>query len=360
MKPSVLVAGYTTRHVAASAARAGYDVYAVDHFCDQDLISCTADHLAFDELAELPAAIAEMLNRHSPDCIVTTSGAELLELPESLRAGTPPAAAARFMDKGRTQEFFESIGIPVPGRLTEGEYPAMLKTLSGAGGWRNAVVRNAAEEAAWEEFVEHEPFLRQEFVQGIPASVCCLGTGTEALAVCANEQILRGGDVCAYAFSGSVTPCNHPMAERMMRTAEKIVAASGCVGTVGVDFVLTDTEAWAIEVNPRFQGTVETVETACGVNLFRLHMDACRGVLPARAPVPARYAVRKILAAPHDLTISGDMLDLKGRITDIPRPGTRFEEGEVMFSGTGSGATREEAFASLDKHISDAVQRITE
>ncbi len=360
MKPSVLVAGYTTRHVAASAARAGYEVYAVDHFCDQDLVSCTADHLAFDELAELPSAVAEMLSRHSPDCVVTTSGAEMLELPVYLRAGTPPEIAARFMDKGRTQEFFESVGVPVPKRLPAGMYPAMLKTLSGAGGWRNAVVRNAAEEEAWEEFVEYEPYMRQEFIQGQPASVCCLGTGTKARAVSANEQILRGGDACAYAFSGSVTPCSHPMTEKMIHTAERIVAESGCVGTVGVDFVLTDTEAWAIEVNPRFQGTVETVESACGVNLFQLHMDACRGVLPMTVPVPLRYAVRKILAAPCDLTISCDLLMLRDVITDIPWPGTRFEEGEVLFSVTGTGGTREDAFASLDKHISDAVQRIKE
>ena len=52
MSPSVLVAGYTTRHVAKSAARAGYDVYAVDHFCDQDLLWCTKDVMAFDELDE--------------------------------------------------------------------------------------------------------------------------------------------------------------------------------------------------------------------------------------------------------------------------------------------------------------------
>ncbi|MFA5255043.1 MAG: ATP-dependent carboligase, partial [Methanoregula sp.] len=53
MKGRVLVAGFATRHVAQSAARAGYEVCAVDHFCDQDLFWCTEDRLKFGELDEL-------------------------------------------------------------------------------------------------------------------------------------------------------------------------------------------------------------------------------------------------------------------------------------------------------------------
>ena len=109
---SVLVAGYTTRHVAASAARAGYEVYAVDHFCDQDLIWYTKDHLAFDELDELPFAVDEMLERYNIDHIVTTSGAELLDIEK--RLGTPADIAERFMDKGKTQDFLRRSAFPSP------------------------------------------------------------------------------------------------------------------------------------------------------------------------------------------------------------------------------------------------------
>jgi predicted ATP-grasp superfamily ATP-dependent carboligase len=349
---AVLIAGYTTRHVAASAAKAGYDVYAVDHFCDQDL--CARDCLAFDELSELPSAISEMLERHDISYVVTTSGAELLEIPR--RMGTPTAVARKFMNKELTQDFFEEIGVPVPRRVREGEYPAMMKTVHGAGGWRNAVVHSDEEKRSWESFVEYEPYLMQEVISGTPASVSCVGTGTSARAVCANEQILRGGDACAYAFSGSVSPLDHPMKDRMISLAERIVAASGCIGSVGVDFVLTGSEAYAIEINPRFQGTVETIECATGCNLFELHMNACRGILPEKRPVPMQYAVRKILAAPCDLTI-GTLSG--GYLTDIPRPGTWFERGEVMFSVLGSGPSRTAAFAALDKHIRRALQQIT-
>lgn len=355
---SVLVAGYTTRHVAASAKRAGYTVYAVDYFCDEDLRAVADDFVSFEEVAEIESKINLMLEKHDPDFIVTTSGAELLEIEK--RLGTPANIAARFMDKSKTQDFFESIGVVCPKRLEKPKYPCMVKTLNGAGGWRNTVVRSDKEFEEWQEFVEYAPYMIQEFIVGMPASVCCLATGTDAAALCSNEQILRGGDECAFAFSGSITPCSHPLANKMMSVAEKIVKNSGCVGTVGVDFVLTDDEVYAIEINPRFQGTVETVERSLCENLFELHKNACFGELPKNAFVPKGFAARKILAAPEDTVINKSLLCLSEFITDIPVVGTEFEKGEVMFSVTGFAETRDEACESLNKNISLAVQHINE
>lgn len=146
----------------------------------------------------------------------------------------------------------------------------------------------------------------------------------------------------------------------MKSIAEKIVKESGCVGTVGVDFVLTESEVYAIEINPRFQGTVETVEKSLDVNLFRLHLDACKGKLPSEKIEPKCFAVRKILTASQDMTIEKDLSCLKDFITDIPMPGTFFEEGEVMFSVTGFGKNRADAMSSLDKNIRSALQHIKE
>ncbi|HJJ35774.1 MAG TPA: ATP-grasp domain-containing protein [Methanocorpusculum sp.] len=357
MNKTLLVVGYATRHVAASAAAAGYTVYAVDHFCDQDLLSCTADHLTFDKQAELPFAMEQMIEKYHPDYVVTTSGAELLEIGN--RLGTSASVASIFMDKGKTQEFFERIGVPVPRIVQKGTYPAMAKTIGGAGGWRNQIVHSDAELAAWQEFVEGDPYILQEFVTGTPASVCCLVTPAgDACVIVSNQQILRGGDFCPFAFSGSVTPCPHPMAPRMMELGKKIAAASGCVGCIGIDFVLTESEAYAIEINPRFQGTLETVETVTGENLFMLHKDACEGRLPQQEISADGYAVRRILVADDDLTVKADMLSLSDTVTDIPHPGSFFAKGKVVCSVMGKGNTVDEAYAALDKNIRVAVQYI--
>ena len=354
MKGRVLVAGFATRHVAQSAARAGYEVCAVDHFCDQDLFWCTEDRIKFEELEELPEAIDRMCRLHKFDFAVATSGAEEIAFPVRL-CGTPRETAARFLDKLETERFFEKIGVPVPRIAAEGAYPVMGKPRKGAGGWRNAILRSAEEERDWASLYPEIPYIRQEIAEGIPASVCCIADGHAARAIAVNEQILRGSGESAFGFSGSVTPFDHPLAGQMQTIAEKIAAASGCVGTLGIDFVAGSGTPSVIEVNPRFQGTVDTVEMAYGCSLFQYHVDACSGRLPD-VPAPGEYAARRILFADRDTTIGTDLKKLAPVVSDIPWPGAFFEEGQALVSVAGTGPTRKEALCALDKNISTVRQ----
>ena len=357
MKGRVLVAGFATRHVAQSAFHAGYEVCAVDHFCDQDLFWYTKDRIKFEELADLPDAIEQMCRRHAFDMLVVTSGAE--ELPSSIPlCGTPREKVARFLDKLDIQHFFEANAVAVPHLLDQSEYPAMIKPRCGAGGWRNAIVKTAAEQRAWELLYPDVEYIRQEMIAGIPASVCCVADGTRARAIAVNEQILRGDGESSFGFCGSVTPFEHPLSKTMMRIAEQITAASGCTGTIGIDFVVGDEMPHAIEINPRFQGTVDTVERAHGCNLFLYHVDACAGTLPPSSPVKRQVAVRSILFADRDITIKDDLKHLKSCIADIPHPNASFEAGQALVSVYGWGETREAACALLDKHISTVKQYI--
>ncbi|HUW85422.1 MAG TPA: ATP-grasp domain-containing protein [Methanoregula sp.] len=357
MKGRVLVAGFATRHVAQSAARAGYEVCAVDHFCDQDLSWYTSDREKFEELADLPDAIHEICSRHRFDLFIVTSGAEDLTTCLPL-CGTPKDTVGRFLDKLDIQHFFESINIPVPRLLPEGVYPTMVKPRRGAGGWRNAIIRDSAGLSAWSNLHPDIPFIRQEIVEGVPASVCCVTDGSRARAITANEQILRGDGESTFGFCGSVTPFNHPLCELMMSQAEQIAAASGCRGTIGVDFVVGSDTAYAIEVNPRFQGTIDTVEMACDCNLFRYHVESCAGKLPPATESPGQVAVRSILFAERDVTITSDLKHLAPFVADIPWPGSAFEANQAMVSVYGWGQTREAAFFMLDKHISSVQQYI--
>ncbi|HJJ55671.1 MAG TPA: ATP-grasp domain-containing protein [Methanocorpusculum sp.] len=359
---SILVAGYTTRGVVQSAFKAGYrNIYAVDHFCDIDLMNCVKYAKQFNELNELPPAINEIISQYHIDGIITTSGAELLNLQN--RIGSNPETIARFMNKKDTQIFLEDLNVPVPKLLDDNVYPAMMKPIYGAGGWRNKIVMNEYEQSEWEDFIGYIPYIKQEIIEGIPASVSCISNGKSAIAIASNEQILRGGTEYPYAFSGSVTPCTHPMSDRMMDIAEQIVTASGCIGSVGVDFVLTDTDAYAIEINPRFQGTVDSVELSTRLNLFKLHVDACNGIVPTERPIPKQFCIRKIVTALNPCTIQDSIhlkQDFNGLVTDIPQPNTKFKKGDVMFACIGVGFTKKDALISLDKNISNAIQYIME
>jgi predicted ATP-grasp superfamily ATP-dependent carboligase len=351
VKDRVLVAGFATRHVAQSAYRAGYEVCAVDHFCDQDLSWCTKDREKFENLEDLPGAIDRICTRHRFGFFIPTSGAELLEPPVPL-LGTPAESIKRFLDKLDIQHFFESLGVPVPRLMPDGEYPAMVKPRTGAGGWRNAVIGSDTGMAAWKNLYGDVPHIRQEVIGGIPASVCCVADGSRAIAIAANEQLLRGSGESSFGFSGSVTPFFHPQNKVMLDCAERIAAASGCRGTIGIDFVVSNERVVAIEVNPRFQGTVDTVEMACGCNLFDLHTSACSGHLLSRRPEPREFAARSILFADRDMTVTADLGALREFVSDIPWPGTFFEKDQAVVSVSGRGPTRDAALALLDKHIS--------
>lgn len=355
MKGRVLVAGFATRHVAQSAERAGYEVCAVDHFCDQDLVWCTTDHEKFQDLDDLPGAVDRICRRQHFDYFVPTSGAEIIPPPVPL-LGTPAGPVARFLDKLDTQHFFESLGVPVPRLLPAGEYPAMVKPRCGAGGWRNAIIRSDAAMAAWQELYGDVPHIRQEVIDGIPASVCCIADGSNAMAIASNEQILRGTGESAFGFSGSVTPFDYPENGKMVALAERIAAASGCRGTIGIDFVVGKSGPVAIEVNPRFQGTVDTVEMACGCSLFDLHAGACFGHLPEERPAPREVAARSILFAGRDMLVNADLGRCRDFVADIPWPGTVFEKDRAIVSVYGRGPTRGAACAMLDKHISTVRQ----
>ena len=351
MKGKVLIAGFATRHVVQSAYRAGYEVYAIDHFCDQDLCWYTQDRRAFEELDDIPGLIDELIAAHSIPMLVVTSGGE--DLTTALPVcGTPPREVGKFLDKLEIQHFFERHDIPVP-RIVPGDaYPYMIKPRKGAGGWRNRVIRNAEDMAGWEEMWPDVPFVMQELVDGIPCSVSCIANGSDARAIAVNEQLLRGGEgEREYGFSGAITPFSHPRAGELIRCAEDAAAMSGCRGSIGIDFVLGDSDLWAIEINPRFQATLDTVEMATGLNLFDLHVGGCRGAIPAKIPSAKRYAVRSILFAPRDLTVRSDLAGLAPAVADIPVEGTEIEEGGAIVSVYGSGATRAQACAELDKTI---------
>ena len=352
MTPCLLVAGFATRHIAASARDAGYRVIAIDHFCDRDLVAVAEECRRFETLEELAALAGEAIRRHKVDGVLAGSGAELLDLP-ARRLSSPLAVAARFLDKGETQTFFEDLGVRAPRRLAPGEYPAMAKPVHGSGGWRNAIISSEAEFEAWRSLFPEQPYLLQEVVEGTPASVSCIADGRRAVAVATNRQLLRGSGEMSFGFAGSVTPCDHPLAEEMATIAETIIGASGCVGAVGVDFVLPDGNGTpiAIEVNPRFQGTLETVEAATELNLVKLHIDACEGRLPASRPVPRQFAARCIIFADRDLVVVDDLSSLAPWVADIPNLGTPIQAGGAVVSVRTTGSTENDVLARLDKHI---------
>jgi predicted ATP-grasp superfamily ATP-dependent carboligase len=136
-------------------------------------------------------------------------------------------------------------------------FPVVFKPVDGVSCGGISLVRNedqmAGAIAKIREESSSDRFLVQELIEGATASVSLFSTGSSVVPVSLNQQEVKLGtpEACS-SYSGGTVPFNHPLRQKAFEAAEKMVKSfPGLRGYVGVDFVLTDDVAVAIEVNPR-------------------------------------------------------------------------------------------------------------
>jgi predicted ATP-grasp superfamily ATP-dependent carboligase len=171
-------------------------------------------------------------------------------------------------------------------------YPVVVKPARGAGCGGVCFARNPRELPEAIETARRTtrgPLLVQQYVRGVAASVSLVADGCRAVALAVNAQAVRRSR--RFAYSGGRTPLQHPLAARAvdaaLRTCEIL---PGLRGYVGVDLVLTGSDAVVIEVNPRLTTAYLGVRSSlrCGGidgNVAALALAACAGALPAPPPV---------------------------------------------------------------------------
>jgi predicted ATP-grasp superfamily ATP-dependent carboligase len=148
----------------------------------------------------------------------------------------------------------EEIKRAIHGRLN---FPLIFKPSSDVGCCGLSVVRNARQVADAVGKIKRESaskrFLAQEFIKGAAASVSLVSTGSEALSISLNRQdVTIGAPDAISSYNGGLVPFDHPLRRIAFAVAEKIVKSFRDLrGYVGVDLVLTEEEAVAMEVNPR-------------------------------------------------------------------------------------------------------------
>ena len=144
----------------------------------------------------------------------------------------------------------------------------------------------------------------QEFLEGIPSSVSLLSTKNEALPVAVNEQLIGIPWLSRlpFAYCGNITPFRTDQAEEMEALAEELVLEFKLLGSNGVDFLVSEKGPVVLEINPRFQGSLDTVEKAMNINLFEAHAGCFRGELPEK-PEAKCFAARGMIYSDRELFI---------------------------------------------------------
>lgn len=341
--PRVLLAGVSTRAMAASAVRSGFGVVALDAFGDLDqppearvvsvpggFSSVRAAQLSRDFDCDGVAYLAGFENH--PDAVEELARGRALwgNPPEVLRRVRDPLSVSRaFRGSGHAAPEVRLGGDPPPGRW-------LVKPLARGGGHG----------IRFYECGLGEGFYLQEFVEGVPASVVFVANGRDVRVLGVSRQLIGDEVFGAYDFQycGSILDPSSSLRAGAEELAKAATRAFGLDGVNGIDFVLSEGVPWPVEINPRWTASVELVEDAWGFPVFTAHHAACdAGVLPE---VSGFEGVRgkAIVFACQDLLV-GDTENWHGLgIRDIPRSGQRIARGRpictVLAGGTDESSCR--------------------
>ncbi|KUK96379.1 MAG: ATP-grasp domain-containing protein [Methanothrix sp.] len=361
----ILIVGQNVRHIACSAARAGLVVFAADCYGDLDLEESVSKSFLLECDPSTPGALARSaesliiraLDHCSIDALVLGPGVEEMRIEGVRILNNPPKKILEVSDKLWLARWLEKEGFAsVPtwpiGEGRDGiEFPLMIKPRKGAGGTENRLVTSNGELARLEG-----EMIVQEMVAGTPASVSVIADGEEAVAISVNEQLIGtrwlGGR--GFRYCGNISPLESrydSIVSEMIEIAEEITMRLHLIGSNGVDFILTESGPVVLEVNPRFQGSLDAVEISTRMNVFRAHQLSFEGRLPERLK-PRGFGGRAILFAEDDLKIGVDLRCATKWVADIPRPGSFAKRGDPIASVLSFGEYREEAVDLLRRRSS--------
>jgi tyramine---L-glutamate ligase len=236
--------------------------------------------------------------------------------------GSGAMAIRRASDKARLPRRLARHGVPHPKTRVLGPggvwgkaarevgYPLIVKPARGAGCHGVCLARNVRELRDAVHIARRangrESLLLQRYVAGTAASVSLLTDGRRAVALTVNAQSVRASR--PFSYHGGKTPFDHPLAGKAVETALRTCQAlPGLRGYIGVDLVLTESEAVVIEVNPRLTTAYLGVRSALGGNIgdvgnvAAMALAACAGTLPV-PPAPQRSVRFTAAGLIHSMT----------------------------------------------------------
>jgi predicted ATP-grasp superfamily ATP-dependent carboligase len=290
--PAVLIAALSGRALAACARRGGYRPLVADLFGDLDTreLAEASERVPGSLVrgfaqAALLASLDRLATGRGVIGVVTGSGFEAR--PRLLRSiaachvllGNTPDTVAAIKDPFRFAETCAHAGVPHPevrrDRPAEGDW--LRKRAGGSGG---AHVAAATRRAG----VRHGRYYQRR-VAGQPVSAAFLAAGGACRVLGLSRQWTSPAPLQPFRYGGASRPApvTPTRAAEIGDAVARVVAQTGLRGLNSADFLVRADGFDLLEVNPRPGATLDIFADRVG-DLFRLHVDACFGVLPDVAP----------------------------------------------------------------------------
>lgn len=362
---NILVVGTNTRPVACSAKKMGHTVYSVDYFCTSDLVKCSdylrciLNQLPYESCGSYADKYDQMMLQEYADEVVgdvdyisCSSGAVPEKFPKAKVIGNKKIMHVEnkynlyklLKNKFQVPETFLISSYEEASEIAKSyeNKNFLIKPVIGAGG---------KDIRRFEETTENSDFSRfmlQEVIEGKSISASVLSTKNEAKTILTSSQIIGDdnlGQPDEFAYCGNIVPYTEDT--KIKNTAEEVVKELSLIGSNGADMIEKDGELYIIEVNPRFQGTLECAEEVLGINMFDAHFKASKGHL-IDVPEPKGYAVKMVVFAKWR-SIAGD-LNIEG-VYDIPEKNVIIEKDEPAATVVANGKNINEARINAQKIV---------
>jgi predicted ATP-grasp superfamily ATP-dependent carboligase len=381
---TVLVLGFNARPIAASAKRMRLNVLVVDYWGDVDIHKYADEVLVVSELLKEKSVkkhtvlflelAQKLVEKNQIDFILVGSGFDdQTHFWEKLNKMAPvignnPKTLRKSRDKMKVFSEAKRLGIPSPNSIIVKDVedakettklmglPVIIRPIKGGGGHGIHLAKNLGEvEKIFQLLSNQRKIMIQEYIKGIDASCSLLSSGRSALAVSVNEQLIGIPELGAkdFIYCGNIVPlkAKRQICDKIRVYSEALCESLNLKGSNGIDFVIKKDEPYLMEINPRFQGTLECVEIVTGLNMVESHIKACQGILPEDIPPNKGYAVKKILYAKHDFIMPEITIR---EAADITRPGTTIKKGTPVCTIQTHGSTKNNALLK-SKRISEQV-----
>ncbi len=375
-----LVVAFNARPIATSAKKANYDVLAIDFFGDLDLRS-VAEHVFsvvwqrkshpikrkfLRPISEYMCLLAEtMADDYYGKIEFLLIGSGFDDEPKIWQRfgkiapviGNTPEIISR-SDRLSIYRLASKLGIECPQTIEVKEkeealeiaknigYPIVLTTPRSAGGLFVKLITNLDEfHMAYNELRNSgKKILIQEFIQGIDASCSVLGTGKNCQAISVTEQVIGRSELgvsMPFGYCGNIVPLKNSttVIEKIKSISEELGLKLGLLGSNGFDFVIRGDQPFLIELNPRFQGSLECIEAVTSSNLVKLHIEAWNGNLPEKSFESKGYAVKMILYAKKRIIVPN--LSHMPHIVDVPVEGIILDPSNPVCTVFVTGTERE-------------------
>ena len=361
----ILVVGANTRALACSAKKLGHEIYSVEHFCTQDLQECS-DHTSCNlkqkpyqscgKLKETfdPVLIAENALEYADkvDYILYTSGVLPEIFPKEKIKGNADTSHVenkfqlynKIKNKFNVPETFLVSNFHEITEITQDykDKKFILKPLYGCGGVGITEINSVTEE----DFITE--MILQEYIPGTSISASVLSTKREAETIITSKQLIGIdylGQKEPWGYCGNIVPyLNHP---EIKETAEELIEYLSLIGSNGVDMIYHHGELKIIEVNPRFQGTFECVESSLGINMVEAHLEACADNI-INIPPAGKFAVKMIVFAKNRSIVNNVNFD---GVYDLPYKQVIIEKNEPVATVITNSTILEDALYTANKTV---------